>query len=99
MGTFNYSRFRYFDKNGHELVIKHAPQVKLSIQNNNIPEFGAEYAFVNGDPSLQNIAQNSSIVQLKAGDRFNLANNSSPLNVKISITKDGSTNETEDPAL
>lgn len=95
MGTFNYSRFRYFDKNGHELVIKHAPQVKLSIQNDNIPEFGAEYAFVNGDPSLQNIAQNSSIVQLKAGDRFNLADNSSPLNVKISITKDGSTNETE----
>ena len=95
MGTFNYSRLKYFDKHGRELLIKPVPHVRLSINNHNIPEFGAEYAFVNGDPLSQNLPLNSSMLQLKAGSRFNITDSSSDLDVTITITKDGSTNKTE----
>ena len=72
MGVFNYSRFHYFDKNGHELILSHRPDVKIDIINDNIPEFYAEYAFVKSTPDNVDPATNSSLLQIKSGMRFNV---------------------------
>ena len=72
MGVFNYSRFHYFDKDGHELILSHKPCVRINIINDNIPEFYAEYALVKSTPDEVDPATNSSLLQIKSGMRFNI---------------------------
>ena len=72
MGVFNYSRFHYFDKDGHELILSHKPGVRINIINDNIPEFYAEYALVKSTPDEVDPATNSSLLQIKSGMRFNI---------------------------
>lgn len=92
MGTFNYSRFRYFDKSGRELIVKPVPRVKISIKNNNIQELGAEYVLVNGYPSTDPIYQHSSMLQIRSGERFNISDPSSELNTVTTISNESGTN-------
>ena len=84
MGVFNYSRFHYFDKDGHELILSHKPGVRINIINDNIPEFYAEYALVKSTPDVVDPATNSSLYQIKAGMRFD-AEEGTTFRVKTSI--------------
>ena len=91
MGVFNYSRFHYFDKDGHELILSHKQGVKINIINNNIPEFYAEYALVKSTPDIVDPATNSSLLQIISGMRFNIEEGTT-LRVQTSIA-DTSANE------
>lgn len=92
MGVFNYSRFHYFDKDGHELILSHKPGVRINIINDNIPEFYAEYALVKSTPDVVDPATNSSLHQIKAGMRFDVEDGTT-FRVKTSIL-DSSTDDT-----
>ena len=92
MGVFNYSRFHYFDKDGHELILSHKPGVRINIINDNIPEFYAEYALVKSTPDVVDLATNSSLHQIKAGMRFDV-DEGTTFRVKTSIL-DSSTDDT-----
>jgi hypothetical protein len=92
MGVFNYSRFHYFDKDGHELILSHKPGVRINIINDNIPEFYAEYALVKSTPDVVDPATNSSLHQIKAGMRFDVEEGTT-FRVKTSIL-DSSTDDT-----
>ena len=92
MGIFNYSRFHYFDKNGHELILSHKPGVRINIINDNIPEFYAEYALVKSTPDDVDPATNTSLLQIKSGMRFN-AEEGSTFRVSTSVV-DSSADET-----
>lgn len=91
MGVFNYSRFHYFDKDGHELILSHKPGVRINIINDNIPEFYAEYALVKSTPDEVDPATNSSLLQIKSGMRFNIEEGTT-LRVHTSVA-DTSANE------
>ena len=92
MGVFNYSRYHYFDKDGHELILSHKPGVRINIINDNIPEFYAEYALVKSTPDVVDPATNSSLHQIKAGMRFDVEDGTT-FRVKTSIL-DSSTDDT-----
>jgi len=92
MGVFNYSRFHFFDKEGNELILNHHSNVHLKVLNSQYPEFSGEYALVKSVPGDSSLALNSSLVQLKAGMKFNMQEGSKHLDYEISInTPDGST--------
>lgn len=85
MGVFNYSKFHYFDKNGNEIILKHNANIRIVVTNHDHDDMSAEYAFVNSEPGFTNIAGNSSLVQIKPGARFNLANDSCVLSTTTYI--------------
>lgn len=83
--VFNYSRFHYFDKNGHELILSHHPDVKINILNETHPEFPAEYALVKSTPDNGNLGGNSSLLPINVGMRFGLNDGSTSLNVSTYV--------------
>ena len=83
--VFNYSRLHFFDKNGHELILSHRPNVKIDIHNDNISDFSGEYALVKSTPdSSVELSENSSLLRIKTGSRFNI-NEGDNINTSVYI--------------
>ena len=81
MGVFNHSRFRFFDKNGHELMLKRNAGIKLTLDNTAHPDCYGEVALVLSTPdtsTMTQIANNTSMFSLKNGSRFDFSSGKVP---------------------
>lgn len=75
MAQFNYSRFRYFDKNGSEIILKKFPSFSFVLVNENDPLSQTEYMFVRSVPddastNIYTIASNGSFERVTVGYRY-----------------------------
>ena len=97
MRDFNYSRFHYFDKDGHEIMLNYKSNAKITVLNEKYPGFESEYAYVRGVPEGASYAYSSSLLKLKSGMRYNLDDDTKDItaHVVVNDTSSGSQYESD----
>lgn len=97
MRDFNYSRFHYFDKDGHEIMLNYKSNAKITVLNETYPGFESEYAYVRGVPEGSSYAYSSSLLKLKSGMRYNLDDDTKEItaHVVVNDTSSGSQYESD----
>lgn len=92
---FNYSKFHYFDKNGHELMLNKKYGLSYIIQNTNHPDSVSKYGFVTNTPAEKAsthvwFGQNVSMETIEIGERYPLKPGTESVNT-TSTRPNGST--------
>lgn len=88
MGAFNYSRFHFFDKNGHELILNKTANASFTIQNTNPAGTSSEYALVSSAPNCETLSKrynNISLFELNCGYRYKKDAITDSLNTELMI--------------
>ena len=89
MSTFNFTKFRYFNGNGHELPLVYGGDIELRIKNTESPKNFTSYLLATSSPDasidLTSAAMNTSLFKMITGCKYNINEETDVIYVDSSI--------------
>ena len=89
MSTFNFTKFRYFDGNGHELPLVYGGDIELRIKNVENPKNFTSYLLVTSSPdasiNLSSAAMNTSLFKMITGSKYDMNDETNVIYIDSSI--------------